>query len=214
MKGNLRGLLLFYLLLVLSGCTRATYLKGAWVNPEYQDGDLHKILVIGVSDNDTYLRLFEDMMSSKLNQLGVVAEPGYTLFPAQKRPDKKEIARRISTEGFDAMIISQVTGKSTEQIYHPGETYYRPLPYYYVPPIHSHGWYDYYYQSYEIIHEPGYVSTYKVVTVQSNIYATDSEALIWSAVSETVVDGDIEYAITSLVDTLVDSIVDKGLISY
>ncbi|MCA1766233.1 MAG: hypothetical protein LC633_08340 [Desulfobulbaceae bacterium] len=200
MKINLYRILLASLLLALGACA-ATRLQGAWINTDYQGNGFQKILILGLSENETYRRVFENAMSHGFNQRGISAEPGYTLFPEQ-RPDQKTIAREISAQGFDAMMISQVTGKNTRQVYYPGETYYLRDPYF-MPPLRQRYWYDYYYRSYEIVREPGYVHTYKTVTVQSNIYDTQSEELIWSAVSETVVDGNIESAINSLVDTLI-----------
>jgi hypothetical protein len=210
MINNLFRILLAALFLALSACT-ATKLKGTWLNPKYEGKDFQRVLVLGVSSTETYLRIFEESMSRGLNQRGVQAEPGYALFPDQERPDKKLIAREISDKGFDAMIISRVTGKSTEEVIYPGETYYVRDPYY-MPPLHSGYWYDYYFNSYAIVREPGYVRQYKIVTVQSNIYDTQAEELIWSAVSETVVNGDVEGAINSLVDTLINEIAKIELI--
>ncbi len=209
MKIILYRILLVSLSLTLGACS-ATRLQGAWMNPDYQGNGFQKILVLAVSENETYRRMFEIAMSNGFDQRGISAEPGYSLFPEQ-RPDKKTIAQEISAQGFDAMIISQVTGKETKQVYYPGDTYYMRDPYF-MPSLRHRYWYDYYYRSYDIVREPGYVRTYKTVTVQSNIYDTRSEELIWSAVSETVVDGNIESSINSLVDTLTDKLDEMDLL--
>lgn len=204
-------ILLISILSTLCACS-ATRLTGTWINPDYQGKRFHKILVLGVCQNETYRRIFEDSLSRELNKRGIRAEPGYTLFPAGKRPDQEAIVGEISGRGFDATIISQMTGKWTEEVVHPGYSYYLGGPPWYEPPFYDRDWYDYYSRSYDIVHEPAYISSYQVVTVQSNIYDTATNALIWSATSETVMDRDVEALINSLVNTLIDGLTAKGLI--
>ena len=205
-----RFLLPIILLSTLCACA-TTRLTGTWVNPAYQGKRFHRILVLGVCRNETYLRIFEDAMCRELKKRGVQAEPGYTLFPTGKRPDKEAISKEIAGQGFDAMIISQVTGKRTEAMVQPGYTYFLGPPYY-EPPYYYGDWYGYYYRSYEIVHEPAYVSTYEVVTVQSNMYDTATNALVWSVTSETEITGKTEDLINSLVTTLIKGMAAKGLI--
>jgi len=199
------------MLSTLYACS-ATKLTGIWVNPDYQGKGFHKILVLGVWKNETYLRMFEDSMSSELRRRGVQAEPGYTLFPTGERPDRVTVVKEITKQGFDALIISQITGKKTEEVVHPGYTYYLGPPPFYEPPFYYHRWYDYYSRSYDIIHEPPYVTTYKVVTAQNNIYDTFNDELVWSAITETVVDRNVKDLIDSLVNTLIKGMAGKGLI--
>lgn len=208
---NLVSRVAFVLLLLILGACATTRMKGAWVNPDYQGKGFQKVLVLGVADNQTYLRMFEDAMTSELKQTGVKAEPGYSLFPDETRPDKKEIARQIADKGFDAMIISRVTGKSTERVIYPGDTYYVRHPYF-TPPLYHRYWYDYYNRSYAIVREPDYVSSYRIVTVESNVYDAGTGELIWSAVTDTVVDGRTRRVIDSLAGTLVDKLDGTGLL--
>jgi hypothetical protein len=203
--------LLIIMLSILCSCS-ATRLTGTWVSPDYRGKRFHRILVLGVCKNETYLRIFEDSMSRELRKRGVQAEPGYALFPTAKRPDKETVVKEISGQGFDALIISQITGKRTEEVVHPGYTYSLGPPPFYEPPFYYRHWYDYYSRSYDIVHEPPYVTTYKVVTAQSNIYDTATDELVWSAITETVIDRKVEDLIDSLVNTLIKGMAEKGLI--
>lgn len=204
-------LFLLTLFSALCACS-ATSLTGTWVNPNYQGERFHKILVLGVCDNETYLRIFEDALCREFRKRGIQAEPGYSLFPEGKRPDRDAVLQKLSALGFDAMMISQVTGRRTEEIVHPGYTYSLGGPPFYAPAFYYRDWYDYYSRSYDLIHEPAYISRYKVVTVLSNIYDTKNNELIWSATSETVVDRDMEKLIDSLVNTLIQGMTAKGLL--
>ncbi len=210
MRQQFGRILLLIMLSTLCGCS-TTRLTGTWVNPAYRGERFHRILVLGVCRNETYLRIFEDSMCRELKKRGVRAEPGYALFPGEKRPDKKAISKEIAGQGFDAMIISQVTGRRTESVVHPGYTYFLgPPPF--EPPYYYGDWYGYYSRSYQIVHEPAYVATYRVVTVQSNMYDTATNALVWSVTSETELEGKPENLIHSLVTTLINAMAAKGLI--
>lgn len=209
------------LLLIVTDCA-TTQLTGSWLNPEYQGNGFNKILVLGVSENETYLRIFEDTLSMKLENRGIMAEPGYILFDTEKRPVREAISKEISRIGFDALIVSKVTGRRTEEVVHPGEFYYVRDPSFvshfygwrhpYPPRFYDNHWFDYYSWSYTIVHEPGYVTEYEVMTVESNIYDAGTDELIWSGVTDTIVQAMIEDTINSLVNTLIQELAKKQLI--
>lgn len=206
------GLPFFLLFLLLVGCA-TTSLQGVWENPEYGGGSLGKVLVVAVSDQEIYRRLFEDTFCGRLRELGVEAEPGYALFPGRKLLKKEEITDMIEGRGFDAFIISKVTGKRTKEVSRGGG--YSPFwgSYYYEPPHFHYSWYDYYSRSYAMIHDPIRRVVYDVVTVESDVYDSRTEELIWSALSETTVEqGNIEKLIRSLTSTVVDRLSGTELI--
>ena len=107
--------LLIIVLSTMSACS-TTRIKGAWVNPSYHGGDIKKILVLGISENETYRRIFEDSLSREINERGVPASPGYTLFPTEKRPARETITKKITDKGFNALLISKVTGRERKEI--------------------------------------------------------------------------------------------------
>jgi hypothetical protein len=193
---------------MLNACS-TTRLEGTWINPQYQRVDLQRVLVLGVMGNDTYQRLYEDSLSRALNRRGVLAEPGYALFPSRKRPSEEAMAGEIANKGYDTMLVSTVTDRRTEKIIVPGDGYYSWGPPY-APPYYSRRWYDFYTRSYDMIHQPDYIETYKILTVQSNLYDTKSEELIWSATTETLVDGEFGSKAQLWIDSLVDGLM-KGL---
>jgi len=209
------------LAMILSSCA-TTRLTGSWVNPDYQDDGFNRILVLGVAESQTYIRILENSLSRQLNKHGIMAEPGYSLFDPEKRPSKEAIAREISNKGFDAMIISKITGRRKEEVVQPGEFYYVREPFFgprfyswhssRFPRYYGQHWYDYYSRSYTLVHEPGYVKEYEIMTVESNIYDARTEELIWSGVTDTVVERDTEDMINSLVNTLISELEKKRLI--
>jgi spore coat protein U-like protein len=59
-------------------------------------------------------------------------------------------------------------------------------------------------------HQPDYIETYKILTVQSNLYDTKSEEIIWSATTETSVGGEFGSKAQRWIDSLVDGLL-RGL---
>ena len=83
-------------------------------------------------------------------------------------------------------------GGEEKQVYHPLR--YRPLriPYY-------RRYYGYYSHVLEYVYEPGYYQRYKVVKLETNLYDTDTEEIVWSMQSRTI-DGDApEHVISSVI---------------
>jgi len=74
------------------------------------------------------------------------------------------------------------------------------------------GWYGAYSRSYEDVYSPGYNVEYDVVDLQTNIYDTQNEKLIWSGLSSTVVEGSIGSAIESVIKVIVKNLSDNKLI--
>ena len=59
---------------------------------------------------------------------------------------------------------------------------------------------------------PGYTTTEKTVVLETNVYSTQNDQLIWSALSETFVEGSAKSLINSLVNKLVDDMEAKNLL--
>ncbi len=197
------------LLVFLSGCATTT-LTGVWKNPEYSGKTIHKVLVVGVARQDTYRRIFEDEFSRELQARGVSATPSYTLFTLEELKNEKAAAAKVKARGFDFMIISKITGRQNKEMVTPGSTYVFDGNY--EPPFYHLGWYDYYSRSFEIVHEPSQVIKYEVVTAESNLYDVKTGALIWSAVSDTVVQGSKEELIKSFVQEVVANLANMQLL--
>jgi hypothetical protein len=62
------------------------------------------------------------------------------------------------------------------------------------------------------VHEPGYYSTHEFVRLESNLYETETDHLIWSASTETVDPADTGSAARELCRVLIRDMKAKGLI--
>lgn len=208
MKKTFFRFLMWILLVFLSACSTTT-LTGVWKDPGYSGKLLHKVLVVGISDRDLYRRLLEDEFSRQLKTHGIVAVSSYMLFSDEELKDKNTVASKIRGMGFDAMLISRITGQRTDVVRQPGRIYVQHEDY--RPRTYHRGWHEYYTKNYNIIHEPAYTIKYQVITMESNLYDTATDKLVWGVISDTVVEENLESQLKSYIQVVMDNLVKAKL---
>lgn len=201
--------------LILSGCSSTT-LTGSWSNPEYT-GRLSNIYVVGVSRQETRRRIFEDAFGEQLLRYGMRSIPSYRDLPEAESADRKVIDAKVLANGADAVLLTRILDQRTEKVVTPGRiSGYRTVPGYgyrgYAPLPHYYRYDSYYDRRYEMIYEPATVTRFKVLTLESNLYAAATGELIWSAQLESVVDGSMQKLIQDFVQTVTKDLRSKGLI--
>ena len=183
--------------LVTTSCATTT-LNAVWKDPNYQGGKLEKVLVVGVSKNSTRRRLFEDEFVAQLKARGTDAAASYTIIPTEEMSDKAAVESKIKTMEVSTILITRLVEKKKEKVYS------SPAPY--PPTYYYRGWYDYYSRSYGSEYE------YEVVSLETNLYETETGKLIWSAFSDTYVGTASEQEIKSFVEVIIKSLSDNQLI--
>jgi hypothetical protein len=191
-------------LFLLAACA-TTKIQSVWSDASYQGGPLLKVFVMGLGKDQTLKRLYEDEFVSQLKERGVQAFPSYSVIPQEKIGDESFIKEKIKELGVDASIVTRLVDTKTIKQYYPPEMYYVPPPYY-------RGWHGYYMNSYQYMVSPGYTATEQTVVLETNVYSTQNDQLIWSALSETFVEGSAKSLINSLVNKLVDDMAAKNLL--
>jgi hypothetical protein len=191
--------------LVAASCSSTT-LTTVWYNQDFE-GSLQKALVIGMAQRPATRRFFEDDFARELAARGTQAVPSYTILPSLDTiMDEGAVQHRIEGMGIDAVLITRLLDTKTVEYYYPPEREYR------VPRSYYGGWYSYYADGYERVTRPGYVVEQKVVTLETNLYGANREELIYSAISDTVIETTSEDAIKSFIATIVQDMAAKGII--
>lgn len=189
---------------LLAACA-TTKIQSVWSDASYQRGPLLKVFVMGLAKDQLLKRLYEDEFVIQLQSRGVQAFPSYSVIPQEKMGDQNFIREKIKELSVDASIITRLVDSKTVQKYYPPEMYYVPPPYY-------RGWQGYYMNSYQYMISPGYTTTEKTVVLETNVYSTQDDKLIWSALSETFVEDSAKKLIKSLVNKLVDDMEARNLL--
>jgi len=190
-------------LAILATACATTRLTSVWKDPSYQ-GVPHKILVIGVAKKQVNKRIFEDEVVKQLKARGTDAVAGYTIMGDKKQSDHTVVAAAMQKQGADAVLISRMVSKKTVEFYVPGSVTY--------PPDNYRHWREYYGYGYQTIYTPGYMAEDEFAVAETNLYDTRSEKLIWSAASETEIQGSDQKLIKSYIGTMVKALAEEKLL--
>ena len=204
MKRVSKSLLVAAVAALAVSCAASTEMIGVWSDPAYQALPTHKVLVIGLGQNEGMVKLFEGEMAKAFGEHKITVVPGSSVF-AVGQPIDTTIGRQYCRDnGIDLVSVTRVVGISKESEYVPGDMYYAPAPSYY-------GFYPYYYSSYSMVSTPGYMREYKVATVETNVYQISTEKLAWSGQSKTMDPSSINSAMTDISLLLVNEMDRSGL---
>lgn len=213
MKMMIRAFAFLFVLSLLTACS-STEMTGSWSNPEFK-GQINKVYMIGSAKNAMNRRLFEDTFNQELVSLGVQALSSYRDFPDTVKVDKEAITGKMIEYGCDSVLVTKLIGKRTETVTNPGRVSgYSSGPYYGRGGGGGYygSWDRYYSRSTEVVYTPPTTTEFVIVTVESVLYDLKTEEMIWSAHSETTVEGDIGKMMQDYVKAVTKDLQDKGLV--
>ena len=181
----------------------STHLTDSYRDKNYNT-PVHKMLVIGLSQDMTKRRIFEDTLVARLEEQGIEAVSSAKLIPVTEEIDRATVKAAIEGQGFDTVLVTRLISIDEQSTFVPGAEY--------VVPENYGNFYDYYYRTYPTVHSRDYLLTDTIVSLETNIYETGKGDLIWAIKSETFNPVDINKEITSLTDLLVKKMVKDGLL--
>lgn len=194
--------ILIQVAMLLSACA-STQVNSVWKDPSYQVRPA-KIFVIGVAKNPVNRRLFEDEFVLQLKSRGTEAIASYTVLADKRQDDQVAIAAKVKELGADTILITRTVSKKTVQVYVPGTAYYPP-PYYGT-------WPDYYGYGYRYMYSPGYIAEDEYAVIETNLYETGHDKLVWSASSETIMGDTQQNLIKTYIKIMVNNMAKNGLL--
>lgn len=207
----MRVLYYMFALLFMTSCS-STKMIDTWVSKEYADYQPKKVLVVGLTDNLTARKIFEEQLKTEFNSRGIGAVESYDVFEPkftslkQTEEDIQEEVQRIYKDGFDAILISAVKGVDEKSVYS-GDTYGRD--YYW----RRFGRYYYLYQDIYLVE--GYYRNYNVYHIEASLYnlkEDNDKSLVWVASYELVDPKTINNSVTNYVTAIIKSLVQEKII--
>ena len=181
----MKKVIFLFAIIWLTGCS-STRLIDSWKNTSVASYHPDKILVVGMTDNVTARRIFEDNLKKAFTDRGINALAGSevfdTSFTASKKTEEEIDALKsdLLSKGFDAVIITAVIGVDDKTDYQTGH--------YNV----DYRWYRfgrYYYRFQDVYYNPGYYNSYKVYRIETSIYnlkENEAKSLVWAGTFEIV----------------------------
>ena len=181
---------LLVMLLSLASCG-GTKLTSVWKDTTYE-GTIDKIMVVAVTENSRNRLVFEREFVEEFKKTGIEATASVDVTPSEEKSNEGVILAEARKRGISMILVTHLIGVDEKSVYHPPKT--RTV---------SRGGYhnrfnSYYPRVYEYVHEPGYYTQHKSVNLETNLYETGTEKLVWSVTSETIDPESVNTIIESL----------------
>jgi hypothetical protein len=173
-------------------------------------GTVDNILIIGVSDQPVVRRLFEDTFVKELAALGVSAKSSYQVLTDEQISSRDTLEAAIRAQSMDSVLVTRVIGAEEINTYTP-PTYTHT----YTPSNFNRHYLDYhsYFNHAVQVTTPGYWDKYDVLKLESNLYDSASQQLIWSVQSESFDPRSATQLIDDQITVAIKSLRKTGLIS-
>jgi hypothetical protein len=197
-------LLLSALLIILLGsCSPSTQIVKSWKDPagsiSSQSPDT-KILVVALVKDESSRRVIEDELVKRLKGKGEVS---YNTLTTEliKNADQSKLNETIQQGHYTHILLMSLADVEKETSYVPGTTtaYYGGYGMYYG---HGAGFYS----------SPGYYTTDKNYFVETTVYSTNPDKLLWTGTSKTVNPSKIQKAVNEIADAVTEQMKKEGFI--
>jgi hypothetical protein len=165
-----------------------------------------------MTDNVQARQLVEEQLQSQLAQRGIKATKSIDLFPPsaanRQGGDPDMMLKQVQGDGYDGIVTVALLDQETETRYVPGTAGYAPMM--------RFGWYgsfrSYYGHLSPLLYDPGYYTEDKVYFLESNLYDSNSENLVWSAQSRSYDPGTITTFADEFSEVTVQQMVKDNII--
>jgi hypothetical protein len=185
---------LFSFIFLMVSCT-GTDLTETQVDDAYKGKPVSDILIIAVTGNEHNRRSYERKFVANLKSVGVeaVASEKSISMPGDLKIKKETILSAVDQYKNDAVIITQLVGKETKDVYQRGG-------------VTRYGYFGY-------TRNPGYSSTTKKVRLETNLYDAKTGELIWSGISKTLSKDSTDRIMNDVIKTVIANLKKNKLIA-
>jgi hypothetical protein len=194
---NLLSIICVILFLIFTTSCATTTLKSEWTDATYPKGSIKKILVVGIFYSSEERRFFEDELERQMKTRNVRVISSYTIFKEDNLPDKEELAKAIKSQGVDSVLVGRMI-----KVRDLG-TYSEPA----ITRVDTDELFGYYLTCCQLP-----VSSGRDIVIEEKIFEVAHDKLIWSAMSNTLLDGSFEKAVESLISVITKDLYSKQLI--
>jgi len=166
-KYLLNLIICFFIGALLAGCSSLQVVE-TWRKPAAQ-GQYKKVMILGIGNDETKRKLFEDIIVDELRRSMVTAVASHTILPDLDRTDRDGVVAAVKSAGCDAVLTTRPLAVGDNTVSQQGPT--GSVGYVYgAAPMTTYG-------------------NFLKATLQATLYDTRSEELVWSATMQTF-DGD------------------------
>ena len=173
-------------MMLLLNCS-STKLIDSWVNKEHKNYKPKKVLIVGLTDNLTARKIYEEKLALEFKHRNIDAIESHDAFESsfisekQTEDNIKKEVKRLKENGFNAILISAVKGVDEKKVYS-ADLYKRDRSW------RRFGPYYYFYQN--MYFDSAYYEKYNIYNIEATLYnlnENNDKSLIWVA-SYSIVD--------------------------
>lgn len=191
-------------ILAIASCS-STKITSTWREPnkEISLNKLNKVLVVALFQNETSRRKAEDQMVSYFYGKGVAS---YDYLDKNISTKNENVIReKIKNDGFDGAVTMRLLDVDKEEVYSRGNismypSYYRNFS-------------GYYFRNWGYFSDPGYYSTTKTYTVETNVFSIKEDKIIWSGITKTTDPRGVEKMTDEIGKVVFNEMVKEGFIN-
>jgi hypothetical protein len=171
---------------IIFSCSAPTFINDSWKKAGYNGKKYHKIMVISAGGDSFVERAIvesEVIATLKLNNVSgisgveVIPDNSFDKDKDGKVDDKSEfenlIKNKVKELDIEGIIFLALKDVKKDVKYIPPETYFNPF-------------YNHYFTVYNSIHTPGYFSTTSKFYMETSLFDTGTNELVYSVLSETI----------------------------
>jgi len=190
--------------ITFASCT-STKITSSWREPDkaVAVSALSKVLVVALFKDETSRHKAEDQMAGYLNGKGIVSY-NYLKESFDKK-NEDALREKIKADGFNGAVTMRLVDVDKEKIYTPGNTS--------LYPSHYRNFSGYYYRSFSYFSNPGYYSTTKTYTIETNVYSIKEDKIIWSALTKTSDPDGVQKMTEEVAKVVYKKMIKEGFIS-
>jgi hypothetical protein len=181
---------------VLSSCG-GTNLSYVWKDPHYGGGYLTSVMVVGVSKEVDRRRVFEEVFVREFEKRGIKAVASIKVLDPDTQLTRDTVKAQAARLRMDAVLTTRLLSAGNEEIDQPPSISTMPSAQYRNLDLYFYSW-D------ALSAYPGALGRQYVVRLETNVFDTDTEKLIWTASSQTVEPESIREIIESLCKNIMD----------
>ena len=170
--------------LLVAACSASTKMVQSWTTPDFQPGTVKKVFVVGIAQDKSLRRLYEDTFVAEVKKRGADAGPAYALLPDLGTVNKEVVGALLLKDGYTHVLVTRVVSVQDQETYYPPTTVSVGVGYGGYPGWYG-GWGPYVSMSYGFVTTPGYTTVERVVGLETNVYDLASEKMVYSGMTQT-----------------------------
>lgn len=205
-----KGFLLILSTTLLVACAPTSNITSSYKDKTITDVPVIKKLLVLAMTNDNNRNVqqtLETEFAAQLQEKGYMVETSFEEFgpKAFKGLTEEQALKKIADDGIDGVITVSLLDREKERNYNPGRTTLgRPMMF--------RNWWGYYNVYYPRVFEPGYYTTSTNYFLETNLYLSNGDKLLYSAQSKTFDPGSAEGLAQSVSRAVIKDMQQKGVI--